>query len=529
MTKGSNMEANNLDAIVNSVNTLIDKYKDHDYMRQRINIHILNSLPTTLEYEFKNYEKRVDRTTLLATEQQTFIQVFLQRNLFYYLPNINVFYEYNGRNYLIVREDDIIHKLLSTISKDRILLDWKQKTKLTILKQIKERSLFTSLPESDTIQHVLNTLYPCFFSRRNEAKYFLTILGDNVFKKNSHLIYLVSTKMKKLMNEVDSIASLTIGQNNVTSNFMAKYHENHSYENCRLIKMNDTLSLELWSDILKKVGLDLMCVAVHYSNRYGHSDVFIEHNADDEVKTYATFIKHKTSGDIADLFCSKYIEEDTNLSVEWKNIHFVWKQFLSDNHFPNMIYYTNLKALMRNKYAYNESTDTFHGITSKFIPSQKEFILFWETHVSTMTPSMSDELFDTELEIDEIFVLFKLWSKDRKISSLNIHEECTLNIIKHYFSNIQIVEDKYLLNVYTALWDKNQDIINSFSHINHMLQNYDLDLISFDEIYNLYYEYCTKSNRKLVVSKRYFEKFLHYKFSYNVVHEQFIDVKCLLL
>ena len=32
----------------------------------------------------------------------------------------------------IVKEDDIIHKLLSSISKDRVLMQWKHKTKLNI-------------------------------------------------------------------------------------------------------------------------------------------------------------------------------------------------------------------------------------------------------------------------------------------------------------------------------------------------------------------------------------------------------------
>jgi hypothetical protein len=71
------------------------------------------------------------------------------------LPNNNLFYEYDGQKYLIIKEDDVIHKLLSTISKDRVLLQWKHKTKINIIKQIKDRSLFSSIPETDTIQNVL--------------------------------------------------------------------------------------------------------------------------------------------------------------------------------------------------------------------------------------------------------------------------------------------------------------------------------------------------------------------------------------
>jgi hypothetical protein len=114
------------------------------------------------------------------------------------LQNNNFFYEYDGEKYLIVKEDDVIHKLLSTISSDRVLLQWKYKTKINIIKQIKDRSLFSSIPETDTIQNVLNVLYPAVFASKNSAKYFLTIIGDNILKKQSQLIFLVSQKMKQI-------------------------------------------------------------------------------------------------------------------------------------------------------------------------------------------------------------------------------------------------------------------------------------------------------------------------------------------
>ena len=171
--------------------------------------------------------------------------------------------------------------MLSSISKDITLLQWKYKTKINIIKQIKDRSLFSSIPETDTIQNVLNVLYPSFFQSKNFAKYFLTIIGDNILKKHSNLIFIISQKMKQLLTELDNVAILSIGNSNVTSNFMTRYHENHLYENCRLIKINESFSSDVWREILKKIGLDLLCVAVHYSNRYDSSDKFIETKSDE--------------------------------------------------------------------------------------------------------------------------------------------------------------------------------------------------------------------------------------------------------
>jgi len=523
-----------IDKCKDSISILYEKYKDNDYMLQRLHNHVVNYLPNTLYYELKNHEKRIDRNNFLTNVQQTFIQVFLQKNLYYYLSSINLFYEYNGTTYMIVKEDDIIHKLLSSISKDRVLLDWKQKTKINILKQIKERSLFTSIPESDTIQNVLNMLYPTFFKSKKYAKYFLTIIGDNILKKNTHIIFLVSNKMKKLLNELDGISTISIGINNITNNFMTKYHENHCYDNCRLLKINDNVSKNIWHDVLKKIGLDLLCVSVHYSKRYDNSDNLIETIMDDELKTYTNYIRYKTSKEIVDDFCSKYIQEDmdnnnTILNVEWKNLHFVWKQFLSDNQYPNMIYSHNLKNLMISKYKFDEEADTFYGITSKFIPIQREFINFWE---NTIQVKLNDnDEFDNELEIDEICGLFKIWVKHNnecKISSGNISEETILQIIKHYFSYIQIVEDKYFLNIICTLWNKMNDINMSFEYIKDKLQNYQLEIISFDDVYNYYYEFCRQNTKKMIVSKRFFEKYLYYKFANYIVYDKFIEVKCIL-
>ena len=183
-----------------SIEELFKKYENNDYMLQRIHNHVVNYLPSVLDNELKNHEKRITRNMYLTNEQQIFIQVFLSKNQYYYLPNNGCFYHYDGKNYFTITEDDIQHELLTTISKDKTLMQWKHKTKINIIKQIKERNLFTSTPESETFQTVLNVLCPAFFSNKQEAKYFLTVIGDNILKKNSDLIFLIHSKTKKFLH-----------------------------------------------------------------------------------------------------------------------------------------------------------------------------------------------------------------------------------------------------------------------------------------------------------------------------------------
>ena len=461
--------------------------------------------------------------------------MFLSKNQYYYLGSNGYFYEYDGKNYFIVKEDDITHKLLSSISKERVLLDWKHKTKINVIKLIKERSLLNSIPETDTIQNVLNFIYPSLFASKSQAKYFLTVIGDNIFKKNTNLIFFVSQNMKKLMSDLDNISYFSIGNSNTTNNFVTKYHENNSYENYRLLKINENFSHELWKEQLKKIGLDLLCVACHYSKRYEDSEKFLENKSDEELKQFALYLFSNNQQKIVESFCENYLNkvDDSAATIQWKNLHFIWKQFLSSNCLPNMIYSNSLKNMLKEIYKYDEDLDCFTNLTSKYLPIESDFTKFWEKTIHVLdnggeNENTDNETFD-ELEIDELCMLFKTWTQtnthhEKLISNGNINEESVLKILKHFFPNIEIVENKYVLNVSCNLWNKNTEIEKSFDYIKTQIKtNHNLALISFDDAYNYYYKFCNCQSNKLIVNKRYFEKYLYSKISKYIVYEKFIE------
>jgi hypothetical protein len=520
----------------NSIEDLFKKYEHNAYMMQRIHNHVVNYLPSILDNELKNHEKRVNLNTYLTNEQQIFIQVFLSKNQYYYLPSNNCFYEYNGKNYFIVKDDDIIHKLLSSISKERILLRWKHKTKFNILKLIKERTPFSSIPETNTIQNVLNILYPYIFSTKNLAKYFLTIIGDNILKKNTNLIFLSNSKIKMMLTEIDTISYISIGYTNITNNFVVKYHENHSYDNCRLIKSNENSYNDVWIEMLKKNGLDLICVATHYSNRFENSDNFLNTKADEELKNYSYYLKNISQQEIIAKFCNKCFQT-TNVNkneddkIEWKNIHFIWKQFISSISLPNIIYSNTLKNILKDIFNYDEVTDSFTNITSKYLPIESDFIKFWEKTIITIDSAATD--FEEGLEVDELCCLFKNWVKQQNenvlLSNGNISEENVLKILKHFFPTTVIVSDKYVLNIKCIMWNKIKNIIKSFEFIKEELnKNEPIALISFDDAYNYYVKFCNSKSYKFIISKRYFENYLHNKINEQIVYEKFIKTEWIL-
>lgn len=527
-----------------NIKLLLDKYKSHCYMFQRLQHH-LSSLENVLENEKRNYEKRVERINYLSQEQKIFVQVFLGKNRYYYLQNNNCYYYYNGKHYISVKEDDIQCKLLSEINKNKTLYQWKYKTNNHILKQIKERHLFKSVPESDTIQYVIKSLCPLLFKSKQEVKYFLTILGDNLLKKHPNLFFLTKHNSKNIFAELDNVAYITTGYTNLTSNFFTKYHDTYDYSCCRLLNINDVSSIEQQlKDIIKKNGLDILCVAAHYSMRNIDSDTFIETNGDEDLKNYVFYLKNNDKMQIVEQFCDYSLMEMVNLEEEpndetekkapknkhftmtWKNMHFIWKYYISQMSFPNMIYSQQLKTILQEKYKYDEKMDCFLDVTSKYLPIVADFIMFWERNMMTTIDEFTE--FDYELENDEICKLFKLWvqkNKEECSSSGIINENDIIKILSHFYPNVDIVERKYIMNISCSLWDKVNDISISLDEFKKQYvfePTEEVTLIDFDKLYNYYCHFNVK-DKYFKVSKRFFEKYICYSLSDYIEYDSFLS------
>jgi len=186
--------------------------------------------------------------------------------------------------------------------------------------------------------------------------------------------------------------------------------------------------------------------------------------------------------------------------------------------------------MLKDIYHYDESNDCFSNLTSKYLPVESDFIKFWEKTIR-ITENNGDNETESfgEVEIDELCMLFRIWTQtnsaeEKLITNGNINEENVLKILKHFFPSIEIVENKYVLNVKCIIWDKNTDIETSFEYIKKQIKkNHTLALISFDDAYNYYYKFCNCQSNKLIVNKRYFEKYLYSKISKYIVYEKFIE------
>ena len=514
---------NNKQLLIDTVEDLYDKYKGNDFVLDKLQYYITKYLPSQLSQEDIAQKDKIIKNELLTKAQTIFVQVFLQQNLFYYLPGNGFFFEYDSKDYRIIKEDHIIHMLLSSITKDKTIIEWKEKTKTIIHKKIKERNLLDCKPESETIQKIIKYIYPSIFETKNYAKFFLTLVGDVLLKK-TQLIYLVSPQIKKMIIEIEDISNSCLGITNISSQFVTKYHENNSYDNYRLIKINQSYSNSLWKETLKTIGLNFLCVACHYSKIHKSSELFIDSKLEDNLKQYTLFLKTQKEEKIVSDFCDNFISRSDTLQMSWKDCHFLWKEYLQENNLYNIIYSKTLKQILRNKYSFDEKTDMFIGVTSKFLPKQNDFLRFWD---ESMRESLVN-YFDDEIEVDEICTFYKIWSKSNK-ENKSITEENVINILKHFFPDLIILDDKYIVNISFTSWDKIKDINEILlEFIESYKKNIDLTLLSFDDIY-IFYEKQGCQQNKPIVSKRYFEKYIAYKFTDIIVYEKFIPLDKLII
>ena len=68
--------------------------------------------------------------------------------------------------------------------KNSIHIDNKKFIKTKILKEIKDKNgIYDNIPESETIQEIINFLVPTIFINKEYAKYFMISIGDIILKK----------------------------------------------------------------------------------------------------------------------------------------------------------------------------------------------------------------------------------------------------------------------------------------------------------------------------------------------------------
>ena len=434
----------------------------------------------------------------------------------------------------------------------------KYRIKNKIIKSIQSRDILSSIPESRTIQNVIGLLYPALFRTRDHAKYFLTILGDILLKKSasasaSAVVYFVPPLAKEFIKDLGAECYGIFGLNSgaFSTAFKFKYYE-HQYKDCRIVDIHATaaaaaaasssssspasasaslLRLSHLPD-LKSAVIDLFCVAAHYSHRFGNADDFLRlHCKTPEVVAHARFLCERTDQQIISEFV-EYATEPASADheISMTNMLYLWKMYLSEFRLPTMFFAATLRAKLA-EYASAEGIggggDVFPHRTSRYLPVVSQFRQFWGEHCVVNDTEI-------ELEIDELSTLFKDYavasaSTSAPLGSTNLasaSDTTLLGILRHFYPDVMIEDDKYILNVGCGLWNKNAEINEYLEQFrDHCVA---LNLSFPQPLYNAYEYYCGKcysAAKRRIISKRYFEKYFVEEYAEYLDENGMITIK----
>lgn len=467
------------------IKDLFVTYKDNDYVINKLKEKIENLLPIeVLAWKYES-EKKKNKSKI-----NKFISQFFSNKSYYYSKKQNLFIEYDGKDYKEISEDNLLFRILEKISAIKELQEKKQDIKNMIMEKIKKNNFNHSIPESITIQTIINYLHPVIFKTRVETKYFLCILGDNILKKNKNEItYLISDRSSKFITHIGDCYKDYFKDKSIISSFLKVF----KYKNKnRLLDFNLNVENEFcWKFFIDNFILNLVAVAQHYSIRYANSEKYLKTRIENNEK----ILLLDNDGDEHDLnlklityFYDKSIDQDIKSFITVDELYFLWRTFMNKENIPFIF---TKDTIINKLLIYFQSNGIFvkekkiHCITNKKIKLLREFNKFWKENIHKEG--------NEELEISELKYLFKLVNKKNC-------KEKDLEDILYYAYDIFMLNKKTILGYSSILWNKKESIITA-------LKKCSIEITS--DYIDLYKQYCKclkDSDNDLIVSKSYFMK-----------------------
>ena len=524
-------DGNDIAEAVNMVSALYNKYKSLPNVQQKLIHHIVDALPAILENTVQQYQQREDRKKSLEEKSDEFIEEFLAKTRYFYHSGTELFFIYSDdKTYEVIKEDNIQHSVLTTITAShKDLLPWKYKIKIQIIKRIRENNnILKSIPESETIQNIIRLLTPALFHNKDTVKYFLTVVGDILHKKNSLHYFINSKTFIPFIKELNQECYRYFGINLLT-HFKFKYYE-HANEDCRLISVcelsNAFIAVDDYfkSHIIAHI-IDLFCVASHYSTRYVCADSFLDKYCNDySVINHALYLKNNTNLEIVARFIHATTEECPGYNITCKNMLYLWKIFIEEENIPNIFFNHSLQQLLSThcqelnldidalQLPHDVENTVIKNRTSKHLPFVCSFMSFWNTYIIDFNNAEVEEEDEEEyeLELEELLSLFNKSIKRSATTLLhnNVTDKMLLGLIKHFYPDIIIEDDKYLIHVgcRSNIWNKRGEIeefIKKYKESKMESAN------SSQSLYAIYQCYCKYAFDKEynIISKRWFEKY----------------------
>jgi len=542
---------------------LYDKYKDKPTLIDKLG-HLINNLSKQLINYENEINTRNERKNTLSKDEIKFYYNFFSENKYFYNSYNNDYFVYKT-HFKLINEDEIYVQILSLINNEEQSLNpWKFKVKTSTLKQIKERSIFDAIPESNTIQYIYSLIIPLFFNNKNEAKLLLTLIGDNILKKETNINFFVHKSVKPFIDFINGKINFYFKNVNTISNIKYKFQE-HNLEHSRLLCINRlNIDDSFLNNHFNDVMLDFLIVCIHYSNRYKSVLNYIDEECNSvKLIEYCNFLNNSSEQTFLNNFIKQFIIDNriictykNDCHISFQNLKYLWNSYLYEKNIISFLSNEQLKEKMKiyfgnmintksddlyNEFLENiENKNVYLCITSSKIPSISNFLEYWNNNY---TINDNNDYEKQYFEVEEIINQYKTYCKSKKIAwnidigtityflmqgktflkKKNIEYINLQKIIKKQYSDIKINTEngnykKEYLNIISKEWNKLYEIENFLSFY---FENNNEKFINLNNTYELYSLYKNHTNHqvKYLMSKDCFLLLLLNNISSSKVYE----------
>jgi hypothetical protein len=442
------------------------------------------------------YKSQKESQEELSTND-TIINNFFDIHSIYFNKTSKLFFHHTENNIILLNEDNILHYVMEFLTHNKIKkLNIDQKSRLTskICRKIKENSVYDVIPETDIIQFILNCLFPTIFNNRDIAKIFLIILGNILMKKNmSDIIVFTKPNIKPFLNQINKTMSMYFCNINIFNFIKFKYTTDHEMKDKWTLHCND-INYNIFN-FNEQFFINLICVAIYYSNRYNDVYSFIySEDCDKSIIEIFLYFQRNTKDNIIQDFTNKLLVKKSNQCINEKELIFLWKKFTSDNDlfvtpFTSINDFISLLFESNNCSSSSSQNKVLYGYYSLDTPNIDNFKKFWNQHFYS-----DDE--ETYFELNEIFFIINKHCKNINMDNNKIR------LILQTLLDYDIISNKYIHNLNCKLWNKKKEI-NEFL----AKHKYDIKNVNIQEIYKNYNRSFENKN-DLKIGKKYFENYI---------------------
>ena len=481
-----------IEEYTNIIKLVLEEFKDNNSVLEKIDT-IIKTIPKNMDLYNKSLIEKEEKIAQLKKDKLEFKEEFLKTNPYFYVSTMSRFFYYDGLHYTIINEDDIQYNLFTCLSENKNLHTVKYKTQSETIKEIKNtRTILDTIPESETISFVTNSLCPLLFTNKSNLKYFMIVVGNHILKQHETYIHFINKNCKSIMSFIEKSVMDTVGIN-ISDNFKIKYHHNHELKKCRLVKMNTSLeNNDSFCNFFKNYCPDFISVCCYYSKRYKTEDVYLSRMTNNNSKNYILYLESNTIISIVKKFRNNiFIMGSVDDKISSKYMNFIWRWYVNNENIPNILSMGTLKDQLTKLLPYDEKNDVYTHVECNFLKSINDFVDFCNENI------IEDK---DEIDVSEVIDIYRVEYPKNETIEENTFDMLLKNNIISYFMR----SNKTILSVSCKFWNKSEEVKESIKEYKELLDKEQNPLKCYDA-----YEYYVSKNYKYIANKMYFERFFY--------------------